>query len=300
MVPIFISSRRNEERSELEEGIERVRGELELCVKDGKCQSLGHLVEALRELPEYRSLMYMPSGRLTDLMLGLRLGKAKTVHASEPILYGIAGGYIIALSDGDALYAARSPLGDLLVKMLNKREPGDPKAILSYLLGALLLPSRASFMYLTMKAARSTDPQDIERIMFMHFCKGDYRGYERLALATLIETNDTWYLGKFKSLRVREEYVTPSHAAYALARVFDELVEVEDYLKLLIYVSGRRGMASLEAFRYLFERVRYIESEAEELLEKHPVISQVKDLALALRDGYRELDMEISKLSRWL
>ncbi|MEM1830617.1 MAG: hypothetical protein QXJ97_03680 [Desulfurococcaceae archaeon] len=274
------------------------------------CWKLSHLVKILHELPKYRTLEYIPSGRLVDLAFSLKKVKLTKKELSTKvgksfylpsILYGVASGYIIAFKEGNRLYAAGSSLADLLVEGLDalKKSPESLESVLSYLFGGFLLPSRASFMYLTMKSAESMDPQDVEKIMLMHFSEGDYRGYEGLALTTLIELRDTWYLGKFKSPRAKKEYVTPSHAAYVLAKTFNDLVNVEDYLTLLIYVSGRRGMASLNAFDHLLSQVRYSESGARELLEKHPVISRVKDLVQLLKDNYSELDKEVSKLSSW-
>ncbi|MEM1699979.1 MAG: hypothetical protein QXI04_01110, partial [Desulfurococcaceae archaeon] len=74
-------------------------------------------------------------------------------------------------------------------------------------------------MYLTMKSAESLDPRTSKGSCSCTSAKEATGGggYERLALATLIELRDTWYLGKFKSPRVKKEYVTPSHAAYVLA-----------------------------------------------------------------------------------
>ncbi|MEM4593161.1 MAG: hypothetical protein QW196_07145, partial [Sulfolobales archaeon] len=210
--------------------VERSWNHVAHCLKSGKrkgirkaCQNLSYLVKILHELPKYGTLEYMPSGRLVDLSFSLKktklakkdlLTRVGRSFYLPSILYGVASGYIIAFKGGNRLYAARSPLADLLVERLKalRKSPGGLEAVLSYLFGGFLLPSRASFMYLTMKSAESLDPQDIERIMFMHFCEGGYRGYERLALATLIELRDTWYLGKFKSPRVKKEYVTPSHA----------------------------------------------------------------------------------------
>lgn len=271
---------------------------------------LSYLVKLLHELPKYRTLEYIPSGCLVDLSFSLKkvklTKKMLLTRIGKPfylpsILYGVANGYVIAFRDGNRLYIAGSPLTDLLVERLDalRRDPIDLKGVLSYLFGGLLLPSRASFIYLTMKTIESIDPQEIEKFMFMHFCRGNYRGYERLALATIIELRDTLYLGKFKSPRAKKEYVTPSHAAYVLAKTFDELINVEDYLMLLVYVSERSGLVSLSAFYNLLGRVSYSESEAKMLLEGHPVISQVKDLIQLLKENYSKLNEEISRLSRW-
>ncbi|MEM3974662.1 MAG: hypothetical protein QXU60_03050 [Sulfolobales archaeon] len=271
-------------------------------------QMLSYLVKILHELPKYRDLERISSGCLVDLSFSLKKVKLTKKELSTKvgksfylpsILYGVANGYIIAFKEGNRLYVAGTPLTDLLVEKLDalRRNPGSLESILSYLFGGFLLPSRTSFMYLTMKSAGSIDPQDVERIMSLHFCGGGYRRYERLALTMLTELRDTWYLGKFKSLRAKKEYVTPSHVAYVLDKTFSELVRFEDYLTLLIYVSERSGMASLKAFHNLLSQVRYSESDAEELLKKHPVISRVKDLVQLLKDNYSKLDEEVSRLS---
>ncbi|MEM4898383.1 MAG: hypothetical protein QXR18_09350 [Pyrobaculum sp.] len=269
-------------------------------------QTLSPLVKTLHELPKYRSLEYIPTGRLVDLAYSLgkvTLTKKKlSAKIGESfylpsILYGVAGGYIIAFRGGSRLYVAASPVTDILVERLDalKRDPVDQKAVLLYLFGAMLLPSRASLIYLTMKTV-GKDPENIAKSIFMHFPNG-YWGFERLALATLMEIVDTWYLGKIESVKTKKRYyLTPSHAAYVLATTFDKLVDVKDYVTLMTYVSDKHGLASLRAFSDLFSQAS---RNAEELLEKHPVISQVRDLVQVLRDNYSELNKEISKLSRW-
>ncbi|MEM4467811.1 MAG: hypothetical protein QXS32_01950 [Candidatus Nezhaarchaeales archaeon] len=271
---------------------------------------LSYLVRVLHVLPKYKTLEPIPCGCLIDLLFSLKrvrltkkelLTKVDKPFYLPSILYGVANGYVIAVKDGNRLYVAGSPLTDLLVEKLEslKKDPIDLKGALSYLFAGLLIPSRASFMYMTMNSIQSTDPQEVERFMKMHVFLGDYRGYERLALATLYELRDTWYLGKFKSVKAKKEYVTPSHAAYTLAKTFNELIGFEDYLRLLRYVSEGKGLASIRAFEDLFSRVSYGEADVKRLLEEHAVISQVKDLIQLLKENYSELDREIGKLSSW-
>lgn len=269
-------------------------------------EDLGYLVKAVELAPAYESLPYIPSGSRENILLAFKKVKQRkkdvvaqlgsTSHYLPSIMYGIAMNYVMAIDEAGRLLFARSPLGDLLIKHCDlTHKKMNLKTVLTYFFGGLLAPSYTSVLYLLMNSLQTYDTETIARVLKNKLLVGTAK-YWRLYMSLFLEIVDTWYLGKYKRVGVKEVYITPSHSAYRLAKMADMLIDFDTYRKLYVYISKRKGLATEDGFKHLFEGVIVDEAEIEKLLSTHPFLSNITMLVDKLRDQYEWLDNEVTRL----
>lgn len=260
-------------------------------------------VKTVEASSSYSSIPVVSSSRYVDLYRYVRNWvsiKRLTYEYRIPrslttasVLSGVAQGYLLATRT-NRLGIARTFTGDYLINHGLFQQEDIVDLALAYLIPSLYVPSRTQIMYMLMKSVNSTDPEVIANALRSMLFTGTLIGVEKLALTTYLELEETGFFEKYSGKRV---LYTPTYFAYVFAQLLDKLMDFSTFRRTYVYVAGRRGLATISAFKNLFEKIIVDEHVLEELVAK-PKGDFIRKVLEMLAGEYDEIHREAVKITQ--